>query len=156
MGADGDEIGVERMNRVDRQLAHPLSRVTVEDDLARAAERTDVSHRLQRADLVVGSHDRDQDSVVTQNLSDAGNFEPTVRWNRYKRQFKTFVLREVFQHGQDGRMFNRGRHEVSAAVAQFPRHAEEGQVDRLGCSTRENDLRGLATPPSRHALAVLI
>ena len=62
VGGKAHEVHGPVLDR-DRDPAHGLDGVAVEDDAALAAERADLGDRLERAHLVVRRHERDEDGV---------------------------------------------------------------------------------------------
>ena len=69
VGTHRDQIGVELVDVAERKFAD-LDRVGVELHSRVHDTGSDLRHRLQRADLVVGGRDRDQRGVRTQRPSD--------------------------------------------------------------------------------------
>jgi hypothetical protein len=69
VGGHGEQINLERFH-VDRDLAHALDGVHVQQDLAGTAQLADGGDVLHHADLVVDVHDADQDGVITQGAFD--------------------------------------------------------------------------------------
>ena len=63
VGGDRGQVNVV-LNHVERNLANRLHRVGVEQHAALVTDRANLADGLQRANLVVGGHDRDQNGLV--------------------------------------------------------------------------------------------
>ncbi len=109
------------------------------DALARADARDDLGDRLDRADLVVGEHDRDQDRLVVERRLELVGVDPAVAVHRQLDDLEPELL-EVAQRVADGVMLDRRRHDPVAAGLAGPGRALEREVVRLGAAGREDDL----------------
>ena len=143
VGAERDEIGAERLD-VEVDVRRGLDRVHVEDEaLAGPDARRDLGDRLDRADLVVGEHDRDEDRLVVEGRLELVGVDPAVAIDRQLDDLEPELL-EVAQGVPDGVVLDRRGHDpVAARPLAGPRGALEGQVVRLGPAGGEDDLATL-------------
>ena len=115
----------------------------MDEHAAVAAEPGDLGHRLQRTDLVVGEHDRDQDRVLGEDGLHLGRINPTMSIDADDGESDE----ALHLHGQgdleDRRMFDGGDHHVAAAA----RRHDAAQREIVGFRTTrgEDDLVGAAT-----------
>src|SRR5438876_981664 len=128
---------------VDRDLADGLSGVGMEDDplfLRELADRGDV---LDRADLIVREHDRDEDRLVRDRLLHVVDVHEAVRLHRDVRHRESLPL-EPLAGIEPRPLLDRRRHDVVALLAVHLGDALEREVDRLRAARREHDFLGVA------------
>ena len=115
----------------------------------------DLGDRLDRADLVVGEHDRDQDRLVVERRLELVGVDPAVAVDRQLDDLEAELL-EVAQGVADGVMLDRRGHDPVAAALAGPGRALEREVVRLGAAGREDDLAGLGVESRRDALVGIV
>ena len=99
---------------VDVQVGRGLHRVDVEHDAAMAADATDqVGHGLDRAHLVVGQHQRDQDRAVIDRRVELLRIHPAVAIDRQDNDFEAELL-QVAQRVERRVMLDRTGNEAVA------------------------------------------
>ena len=128
---------------VDRDLADRLGGVRVKQDppvLREAAERGD---RLDRSDLVVGEHDRDEDRPVRERRADRGDVDQAVGPHRHVRDPEPLPL-EAPGDVEAGALLDDRGDEVVPLVAVCVGDALEREIDRLRAARREDDLPRIA------------
>ena len=113
VGAERDEVGAKRLD-VEVDVRRRLDGVDVEDDaLAGPDARGDLGDRLDRADLVVGEHDRDQDRLVVERRLELVGIDPAVAVHRQLDDLEPELL-EVAQRVADGVVLDRRGHDPVA------------------------------------------
>ena len=118
--AERDEVRAERLD-VEVDVRRGLDRVDVEDDaLARPDPGGDLGDRLDRADLVVGEHDRDQDRLVVERRLELVGIDPAVAVDRQLDDLEAELL-EVAQRVADRVVLDRRGHDPVAARPCRPR-----------------------------------
>ena len=139
VGAERDEVGAERLD-VEVDVRRGLDGVDVEQDaLAGPDPRGDLGDRLDRADLVVGEHDRDEDRLVVERRLELVRVDPAVAVDRQLDDLEPELL-EVAQRVADRVVLDRRGHDPVAARLAGPRRALEREVVRLRAARREDDL----------------
>ncbi len=137
-----DEVCPERLD-IDVDVRCRLDRVDVEDEaLARSHPGGDLGDRLDRAHLVVGEHDRDEDRLVVERRLELVGVHPAVAVDRQLDDLEAELL-EVAQRVPDRVVLDRRGHDAMAARLAGPRRALEREVVRLGAAGREDDLAAL-------------
>ena len=116
-------------DHVDRNLAHRLHRVGVEDDALLMAELADFADGLQHADLVVGGHDGDQDGLVVHGALQVFEIDQAVGLHRQIGD-AVAVLFQALAGVQHGLVLGDLGDDVVAALAVHLRDALDGQVVR--------------------------
>ena len=101
-----------------------------------------VGDRLERADLVVGEHDRDQDRPVGEGRFDVVGVDPAVAVDRQLDDLEAELL-EVAERVPDGVVLDGAGHDPVAARLARPRGALEREVVGLRAARREDDLARL-------------
>src|SRR5437660_1174662 len=127
---------------VHRNLADRLRRVGVEDDPPLLGQLPDRRHVLDRADLVVREHDRDEDRLVRDRLADRVELHQTVRPHGHVRRLEALPL-QALTDVQARPLLDGGGDDV---VALFPVHlgdALDREIDRLGPPGSEDDFLGI-------------
>ena len=112
-----------------------------EQDVARTGERGYLGQRLQRADLVVGVHHRNQHRVWPQGPLELGQVQPAVAADRYPRDAEPEAGQSI--EGRLGsRVFDRGGDDVCTALGGAQRFggADECEMVALGARRGEHDL----------------
>ena len=98
-----EEINVV-LNHIDRYMPHCLYGVCVKQHVPPPADRPDLPDRLDRPDLIVGIHDRDQTGIIPQCRFDFLRPDDAVPVHVQQGDVKAF-LAEPFQRVQYGMMF---------------------------------------------------
>ena len=106
VGAHREEVDAEG-GHVDLQVRRSLDRVDREQDAAMRMDAVrDLGDRLDRADLVVRQHDRDQDRLVGDRRVDVVGIDPTIAVDRQLDDLEAELL-EVADGVADGVMLDR-------------------------------------------------
>src|SRR5205823_1317066 len=129
--------------RVHRDLADRLGGVRVEDDPLLFRELPDRGDVLDRADLVVREHDRDEDRLVRDRLLHVVHVHEAVRLHRDGRHLAPLPL-EPLAGVEPRALLDRRRDDVVTLLAVHLGDAFQRQVDRLGATRGEHDLLGVA------------
>ncbi len=120
VGAERHEVRAERLD-VEVDVRRGLDGVDVEDDaLAGADPGGDLGDRLDRADLVVGEHDRDQDRLVVERRLELVGIDPAVAVDRQLDDLEAELL-EVAQRVADRVVLDRRGDDPVAAAPCRPR-----------------------------------
>ena len=129
-----------------------LHGVRVKQDAPRAADRADLGNGLDRADLVVGVHDRHKTGVVPNGVCDLLGQDDAVFTDGKQRDLKPLPL-QLFECVQDRVMLERGGDDVhfSLPLAE-PRGAQKRLIVGLAAAGGEGDLSRGAAETVRHAL----
>jgi hypothetical protein len=141
---------------VERDLAERLGGVGVEQHVALRTDLADGGQGLERADLAVRGHHRDQDRALADGVGDAVRVDeaPTVYRQHGRGEALPLEGGAGIEHGG---MLGCHRDDVGAATcAGAPRSQRtlQGEVVALGGPAREDDLAGiLGADRRRHALA---
>ena len=152
MRVQRDEVDGD-LAHVELERADALHRVAVERDAAVAADRADRGERLQRADLVVRVHDRDERGAVVDRRRDGGRSDATVWRDLDHGQPHVCVLGKVARGVEDRVMLDRRRHEAIALAATRLQRAAQREVVRLGAAAGEDDLARRRADRRRDLLA---
>ena len=110
----------------------------------------DLGDRLDRADLVVGEHDRDEDRPVGDRRLELVGIDPAVAVDRQLDDLEAELL-EVPQRVPDRVVLHGRRDDAVPARLAGPGGALEREVVRLGAARREDDLAGLGAEARRDA-----
>ena len=110
MGGEAEQVDRVVLD-VERDLADGLGGVGVEEDAPLVAEPADRGDRVERADLVVGGHDRDQHRPVGQGRRDRLGRDQARRVAGDDRQVPPFA-RQPLQRVEHGLVLGRGGDEV--------------------------------------------
>ena len=131
MGAQRHEVGAERLD-VDIDVRRGLYGVDVQQHALAAANPVgDLDDRLERPDLVVGQHDRDEDRAVREGRLQLIGIDPAISIDRQCDDLEAELL-EVAERVPDRMMLHgRGHDPVTMGLA-CPGRALEGKVVRLG------------------------
>ena len=137
--AERDEIGAERLD-VEVDIRRGLDGIDVDHDpLARPDLADDLGDRLDRADLVVGEHDRDEDRLVVERRLELVGIDAPIAVDRQLDDLEPELL-EIAQRVPDRVMLDRRGHDPVAARLARPGGALQRQVVRLGAARCEDDL----------------
>ena len=143
VGPERHEVGPERRRRRGRCRARPGPR---RRGAARPCgpwtRRGDLGDRLDRADLVVGEHDRDQDRPVGERGLELVGIDPAVAVDRQLDDLEPELL-EVAQRVTDRVVLDRRGDDAVAAGLARPGGALEREVVGLGAARGEDDLARL-------------
>ena len=101
VGGEGEEVDVLGLH-VDRHVADDLDGIGVEGHLVLPCNRTQFRDRLDRADLVVGVHDGDQDRLVRDRLFEFRRVDEAVLVDREIGDGEAFLLQVLA--GMEDRM----------------------------------------------------
>ena len=134
---------------VQGNLSDRLGGVRVKEDPALFADRPDLPKGLKRPDLVVGGHDRDQDSPVRDRLQDLLRGHPAVTVHRQAGDPASATL-QGFADIQDGFVLRVLGDDVVPAFPVELGDARERQVVRFGGPAGEDDLPGGRADQARH------
>ena len=137
---------------VDRNFAHRLHRVGVEEYAPLVTELADFGNRLQHANLAVGRHDRNQDGLLIDSPRKIAQIDQPVGVHRQKGHAEA-VLFQAFTGVQHGLVLGHLGDDVVAALAVHLGDAFEGQVVALGGARGEDDLLGRGADQPRNLLA---
>jgi hypothetical protein len=106
-------------------------------------EATEGGDRLDRPDLVVGEHDREQDRPVRDRRADRGQVDQAVGPHRHVRDPHALPL-EASGDVEAGALLDDRGDDVVPLVAVRVGDALEREIDRLCAARREDDLPRLA------------
>ena len=123
--------------------------------MRRRTRRGDLGDRLDRPDLVVREHDRDEDRLVGDRGLELVGIDPAVAVDRQLDDLEAELL-EVAQRVADGVVLDRRGHDPVAARLAGPGGALEREVVRLGAAGREDDLARPRRRGGRDALVRVI
>src|SRR5207253_6042236 len=87
---------------IDRNLAYRLDRVAVEDDAAFLGDTPDLADRMDRPDLVIGVHDRDEHRLVGDRVAHRVRVDHPVLIHRevgHGRLARTLQRPATVEHG---------------------------------------------------------
>ncbi len=115
----------------------------------------DVGDRLDRADLVVGEHDRDQDRAVGEGRLELVRIHAPVAVDRQLHDLEAELL-EMAERVADGVVLDGGGHDPVAVRLAGPGRALEREVVRLRAAGREDDLAWLGVEARRDPLVRLV
>ena len=125
-------------------MSRRLHRVRVEQHAALAAECADLRDGLDRADLVVGIHHRDEAGVRPQRLLDILHRDEAVFVYLQKRYLKALLF-QPRKRVQNRVMLERGRDDVLFALPRTEhRGRDERHIVRLAAAGGEGQLPRLA------------
>ena len=115
----------------------------------------DLGDRLDRAHLVVGEHDRDEDGPVGELRLEGVRVDPAVAVDRQLDDLEPELL-EVAQRVADRVVLDRRRHDPMAVRLARPRRALQGEVVRLGAARREHELARLDAEARRQPVVGVV
>ena len=135
-----------RVGESHRNLADGLHGVAVHGHLELGGDRGELLDRHDRADLVVGPHDRHQGDVVVavQGLAQRGRCHRAVGLGGQIRHLGALVLGQPDDRVEHGVVLDGGGDDAPAVrigVAASPVDALDGEVVALGAAGGEDDLR---------------
>ncbi|MNF81463.1 hypothetical protein D3C84_637350 [compost metagenome] len=150
MGGHGEQIHFQRFH-VDRDLAHALDSVHVQQDLAGAAQLADGGDVLHHTDLVVHMHDADQDGVIAQGTFDLLQGEQAV-WHRLEVGHLVAFTLQLTAGVEHRLVFGLGGDDVFALASIEVGNALDGQVVGFGRAGGEDDLARICTNQLCHLI----
>jgi hypothetical protein len=127
VGAHRDEIRIERPE-VEVDVRRGLDRIDMQQDALLVSHvGRDLGDRLDRADLVVGEHDRDQDRLVREHRIELIGVHPAIAVDTELHDLEPELL-QVAERVPDGVMLDRRGHDPVAArlALPTPRPSERG------------------------------
>ena len=136
-------------------LAQCLHRVGVHQGAAFVGRGGNVGDGLQRADLVVGQHDGNQNRLVRQAVAHRLRVHDAAFVHRHVGNFVTLPF-EGAAGVQDGRMLDLRRDQVAPAFPVCLRHPLDNGVVGLGAAAAEDDRRGGRAQHFRHRVAGVV
>src|SRR2546430_8165224 len=140
--------------QVDRDLAHGLYRVAVEDDAFRAADLADLGDRLDHADLVVHHHHRNENGVGAQRRLELLQVEQPVLLRVEVGRLEPLALE--FAHRVEHRLvLGLHRGDVLALAPVEIRRALDREVVAFGRARGPDDLFGIGIEERRDVPARL-
>ena len=155
VGANRDHVRAEGLD-VQIDVGSGLDGVDMEEHaLAAADDGRDFGDRLERADLVVAEHDRDEDRPVVDRGLELGRVNPAVPIDRQLDDLEPELL-EVAERVADRVMLDRGGDDPRSARLARPRRSLDREVVRLGAAGREDDLACLGMEPGRDPLVRIV
>ncbi len=152
MGGEAEQVDLVVLD-VQRDFADGLGGVGVEEDASVVAEPADLADRVERADLVVRGHDRDEDRAVGQRGLDRLGRDQAGRVGRQDGHIPAVLAGEPFQGVEHGLVLDRRRDDVVPLPLQGGQGPFQGEVVRLGRARGEDDLLGLRPDQPGHLLA---
>ena len=143
--------------RTDRILPERLDRVDVEHGFRSQLvhQFRDLRDRLDRSDLVINIHDRDQDRIRPQRLPQSLQIDDAAAVDRDSRHFVPFLLKGLHRL-RDRVMLERRRHDVTSLVPQRAHRGADRGVVRFRTAGGKYDLPRLALQCSRDLLPRLL
>src|SRR5262245_22589824 len=138
VAGNGEEVDAKHID-VRGNLADRLCRVGMQQNAVRAGDATNLDDRLDRADLVVGMHDADEDGPRRDRPSHIVGIDAADPIDGNNGDREALLLKEA-AGSEDRGMLHRARDDMVALVLQRPGYALEGQVVGLAASTGEDDL----------------
>ena len=155
MGGDRQHVGAERLD-VDVDVRRRLDGIDSEQHVAMGPHAaTDLGDRLDRPDLVVGEHDRDEDRLVVDRSVELVRIDSPITIDRQLDDLEAEPL-EIAERVADGMVLDRRGDDSMPAGLAGPSGAFEGEVVRLRAAGREDDLARLGVEARRHALVCLV
>ena len=155
VGAQGEHVDPERVD-VDVEVRRRLDGIDGEQDAAVGVHpAADLGDRLDRADLVVREHDRDEDRLVGDGGIDMVGVDPAVAIDRQLDDLEPELL-EVAQGVTDGVVLDRGRDNPVAAPLARPGSAFQPEVEGFGAARGQDDLAALGAEPPGDGLVRLV
>ena len=155
MAGEGEQIHWQRA-QIDRQMAHRLDGVCMEDHLLFTADGAQFGNRLNGADLVIGVHDGHESRVFADRAAQLLRPHQTVLMHVQQRDLKP-LCRQFFQRVQYGVMLkSRGDDVPFALLRAQRRHLSDRPIVRFTAAGGEIDLLRLGVQCLRHRLPRLL
>ena len=156
VAGEGRGVDAKGVN-VERDLADRLRGVGVHERATLVRDLRELGDRVDRADLVVAVHHRDELGVRSHRLPQIVGVDVTVLARLEQRQFMA-RLAELLGRLENGVVLERGDDQVRAALGRDPcERAEERRVVGLGSAAREDDFAGtLGADAGRYRLTSLL
>ena len=143
------------VNHADRNLAHRLRRIRVQQHALLAADLPDFADRLDRADFVVAVHDRHHHGLLRDRVAQLIEVDQSILPHRQIRHAAA-VLFEPLARVQNGLVLGRRRNEVVALLRVHLGRALQRQVVRFRGAAGEHDLFRARSNQVRQLLARLL
>ena len=140
---------------VDRNLAHGLHPVGMEQDAFLMRDFADFADRLDHADFVVGIHERNQDRLVRDRIAQHVQIHQTVAFHR-QIAYAVAVLFELLASVQHRFMLGRYGDDVIALFRVHLGYTLDRQVVGLGRAAGEDDFFGCRANQIRNLLPRVI
>src|SRR5215471_8361937 len=121
-----------------RNLADRLSGVGVEQDAVLVGNSGTLRNRLDRADLVVGVHDADDDRAGRESVLKAAGVDPACAVNGQVGHLRAHPFEKLARF-DDRRMLDAAGDDVTPLVAKCKGRAFEGKIVRFASAAREHD-----------------
>src|SRR5665213_1171134 len=138
---------------INRNFANGLDSVAMEYDALFLGDTTDFGHRMNRADLVVGIHQRDQNGLVGNRRADCVRVNHAVLIDRQISDDRLAGALERTATVENRLMLGYTRDDVVALVLVKIDDALDGEVVGLGRAAGENDFLGLGVDQRRNLIA---
>ena len=151
MAGQGEQIHIPGLH-IHRDVANRLDRVGVEQDFVSLGNGADLGNGLDGANLIVGSHDRNQNGIGADGRFHRGRVHHAVPIHRQISHVVP-VLLQVLGGVEDGVVLNGGGNDVaglSALEGHQLGYTPQGPVVRLGASGGEIDLLRLGVQTAGH------
>jgi len=142
VGGEAHQVDTQRRH-VDRDLAHGLRGVAMQQHAPLAAKRGDLGNRLDHADFVVRQHHRNQQRVVAQSRGNLRRIEHACPragrlFDRQDRDLES-VPPQPGNWVEDRFVFGRDGNQMIAPPSGTLRHAANRQVIALRSAAGEHD-----------------
>ena len=124
----------------------------MEEHAVLAAHRTELRHGLNRADLVVRSHDGNDGRVRPNGLFQFFGRHAAIFVHRQIGYFKAFLF-QLLAGMQYGVVLDGGRDDMAALLDVLIRRAAHRPIVRFSAAAREINLVGVRANGRRHLLA---
>ena len=143
------------VDHADRNLAHRLRRIRMQQHALLAADLPDFADRLDRADFVVAVHDRHHHGLVRDRVAQLVQIDQSIRLHRQIR-YPAAALFEPLAGVQHGFVLGRRRNQVVALRRVHLRRALQRQVVRFRGAAGDHDLFRARSNQVRQLLARLL
>ena len=144
------EIVHQRWDFADR-----LRRIRVEGDPMLSGDCGAALDRLDRANLIVGVHDADQDGIRRDCLSEVVWVDPSRAIHRQPGHLRTEAFEEA-QRSHDSRMLDAGRDEMRVRARASEENTLQGKVIGFATSAGEHHFARRAAEKCRYLAAGLL
>ena len=154
--ANRNQVCVKLVDVVERLLAKPLHSVRVKTNPKATTNSTQRSYRLNRSGLIVGSHDRNQDSIVMDSFHQILWVNAPIRINREYGLLKPLIIHKIFNSVQNRVMLHSGGYYVPPFRLQKTSRSADCLIDALCSATCENNLACFTFPYPGNSLPGVI
>ena len=131
-------------------LADRLGRVGVKGNFVLTRDRADLTNRLDRADFVVGVHDRDQHRLRRDGSANVIRIDPPQPVHRNVGYVRATGPLEKPARLNHRRVLDPGRDDVRTAGLMAQEHALDRVIIGFASATREHDFGRIASESLRH------